>query len=130
MSNKISTIISVVALVVALAVGFIAIKSHGEGLVGISTPTNSILIENYDPYVRTAGGINTNYPVNINSDLTVGGGTISVTSTNAATSSIIVGCIQTYATSTANPIVIAPVSTTTILTGLALSASFGTCPNL
>lgn len=60
-----------------------------------------------------------------------------VTTTNAATSTMQIGCIQTTATSTASPVKIVPVaiSTTTTTfgngtTGFLLVATFGTCPNL
>jgi hypothetical protein len=63
-----------------------------------------------------------------------GDGAIVVTTTNAATSSIEVGCTQTYATSTATPVVLqfstANEATTTFSgTGFGLVAwQFGSCP--
>ncbi len=70
-------------------------------------------------------------------DVTVGGGTVSVTGTNAATSTVKGGCIQLVATSTGNPIRLSvgatSITATTTTTGIAtlgVFAEFGTCPNL
>lgn len=56
------------------------------------------------------------------------GGTLTVTTSNAATSTLVVGCIQTYATSTATAIRIS--ATTTATGGSMLYSVFGSCPNL
>ena len=61
-------------------------------------------------------------------DAVVGGGTLTVTTSNTATSTAIVGCIQTYATSTATPVFLQ--ATTTKAGGVAAYFLFGTCPNL
>ena len=54
------------------------------------------------------------------------GGTVTVTTSNTATSTLIVGCIQTYATSTATAIRIS--ATTTAAGGSMLYSVFGSCP--
>ena len=64
------------------------------------------------------------------------GGTVTVTTTNAATSTVILGCIQTYATSTATPIkfTIGIGGATTTFTGTATTGNgvvawnYGSCP--
>lgn len=70
-------------------------------------------------------------------DIIVSGGTATITTTNAATSTLSVGCIQMVATSTASPIILAFgtsfTGTTTLPTGAAASNGlvawkFGTCP--
>lgn len=60
-----------------------------------------------------------------------------VTTTNSATSTAQVGCIQTTATSTASPIKLVPVAISTTTTtfghgtaGFLFVGVFGTCPNL
>lgn len=69
--------------------------------------------------------------------LTSAGGTVNQQTTNAATSTAKLGCIQTTATSTASPIIITYsqtfVGTTTLPTGLAnaqgvVTWKFGSCP--
>lgn len=70
-------------------------------------------------------------------DLTLGGGTLEVTTSNTATSTAIVGCHQTYATSTATAIrlVIGSIATSstsydgTNTVGL-VGWRYGSCPNL
>lgn len=67
-------------------------------------------------------------------DLTLSGGDLTVTTTNTATSSLTIGCIQTYATSTATSIVLQPstaneATTTFSGTGFGLLAwQYGSCP--
>jgi hypothetical protein len=55
-----------------------------------------------------------------------GSGAVVITTTNAATSSASVGCIQTTATSTATPIKLTLYATsTTVVNGTAITTSFG-----
>ncbi len=63
--------------------------------------------------------------------------TVTVTTTNTATSTVKTGCLQLTATTTAQPIklVITSVATTAptyagSVTGLAVIAAYGSCPNL
>lgn len=84
------------------------------------------------------GGLRiTNGPLESTGDVTASGGTINISTSNTATSTLVVGCIQTTATSTASPVklVVTAISTTTTTfgngtTGFAVVAAFGTCPNL
>ena len=64
-------------------------------------------------------------------DATVSGGTLNVTTSNTATSTAIIGCVQTYATSTATPWRSIASSTATIegVDGVML-LQYGSCPNL
>jgi hypothetical protein len=77
----------------------------------------------------------------ITSDATVSGGTVNVTTTNAATSTIIAGCVQGYATSTVTPVHLEFSTTTSLATysggaaptaglGGGVSWRYGACPNL
>jgi hypothetical protein len=70
-------------------------------------------------------------------DVTLNGGDdgLIITTTNSATSSIEVGCIQMYATSTASPwrLAFSSIASTTALYGggtsdVAMMAQYGTCP--
>lgn len=59
-------------------------------------------------------------------DITMGGGDLTVTSSNSATSSIVVGCVETYATSTASPIKQMFFASSTLnIDGAAVAAGFG-----
>lgn len=58
-------------------------------------------------------------------DLTLGGGTLDVTTSNTATSTVIAGCYQFYATSTATAQKFQASTTPGIM-----YSSYGTCPNL
>jgi len=66
-------------------------------------------------------------------DLTIGGGTLTVSTSNTATSTIAVGCIQSYATSTATSLRLQFTASTTAPTngsGVIPVISYGTCPGL
>lgn len=62
----------------------------------------------------------------VGDDATISGGSLSLTTSNTATSTLVVGCIQTTATSTASPIKIVPVASTTAAGYFIWQ--FGTCP--
>jgi len=89
---------------------------------------------------NAVGGSNQSVPLGGTTnfdDLTLGGGTLKVTTSNTATSTAIVGCIQTYATSTATAVrlVVGSIATSstsydgTNTVGL-IGWRYGTCPNL
>jgi len=75
--------------------------------------------------------------VSTSGDLTVSGGTVSLATSNTATSTLAVGCIQTVATSTVTPIRLV-ISTTPAATGtfqgtnanFTVLAQYGSCPSL
>lgn len=134
MSNKISTVISILALVVAVTVGFITVKPSTN--VGSITP-GTLYAENYAPYLQSNGGFYTQLPISTNSDLSVNGGSAIITTADTATSTVQVGCIQTTATSTQTPIrFVISVGATSSPTFSATNSNgfvfwqFGTCPNL
>jgi len=70
----------------------------------------------------------------VTDDVIISGGTITVTTTNAATSTAIVGCIQTYATSTATAVrlTLSPFAGTSTTQGgtssFLVAAQYGSCP--
>lgn len=116
-------IVLAVAVVAIIVLGFIVYKDSSSnlsfGAVGVK------LAENYDPYIRYNGGYNSLLPITTTGPLTV-------TSTNTATSTTIVGCVQTTATSTATPIrLLYNTQATTSLSGTASGTvvwGYGTCP--
>jgi hypothetical protein len=79
--------------------------------------------------VKLGGGTSDSWSVggalSVTGDGTVSGGTLNVTTANTATSTIIGGCYQFYATSTAT----AQKFQATTTPGLMFS-TYGTCPNL
>lgn len=132
--TKIITGIGAVILVIGAAIGgwyfYESSKRLEVGAIG------NQLIEQYDSYVRYNGGLKTNLPVSINADLTgaaitttgdvtVGGGTLNVTTSNTATSTVIGGCFQFYATSTATAQKFQASTTPGVM-----YSSWGACPNL
>lgn len=124
-----TTTTKVIGVVVALVIGFfggtIYSSLHTSTVVGSSAPTNGMLAENYDPYIRSEGGFLTNYPIQTNSDLTVKGGSLTVTSSNTATSTVVAGCYQFYATSTATSQIFQASTTPG-----AMYSQYGMCPNI
>mgnify|MGYP001566403150 CR=1 FL=1 len=85
------------------------------------------------------GGVYASSTLQVTNDVVLYGGSdaLTLTTTNAATSTLVVGCIQTYATSTASPIKLTLGSTltaTSTATGASTVSSgfvtwnFGSCP--
>lgn len=137
--NKLS--IGVLALVVGVIIGAAAIKSQ--------TPTDrvgGVTIEDetfngpvtLNSTLTSRGAITSTGAFTTTGDATVSGGTLTVTSANTATSTAVVGCIQTYATSTATAVKLtlgkeASTATTTFYGGTSkgtLYWEYGTCPSL
>lgn len=107
-----------------------------------------LLAENYWPYLMyndgykseknielsgANGDITTGDDLTVGDDATVSGGNLTVTTSNTATSTTSVGCIQTTATSTATPIRFLIHSTTTpsTISGIAsgyVAWGYGSCP--
>ena len=93
-----------------------------------------LLIENYVPAILYNDGYKSEKEIVLsgaNGDLTVGGGMLDVTTSNTATSTLKVGCIQMYATSTATALRMTFTATSSLLTqssGVYPSVSYGTCP--
>lgn len=110
-----STVLSIAALVIALGAYTGNTPTLGE-VSGITNYSNLTLSE--DLIVGD--------DATVTDDLTVSGGSLNVATANTATSTITVGCIQTYATSTASPVKIS--ATTTAAGGTVLYSVFGLCP--
>lgn len=120
-----------VGIAIALVLGIYANIPETTKKFGTA---GGMLIENYIPAILYNDGYKSEREIVLsgaNGDLTVGGGLVTVTTAASATSTLIVGGVQLYATSSATSICIVPVATTTnMLTGnsLALQAKYGTCP--
>lgn len=115
-------LVAVVAgLVVLLApMAWNAISGQSFGAYDATTITNPVIYED---------------TVTLEDDLTVQGRNVTITTSNTATSSLIVGCKQTYATSTATPwregILVVGTSSVMASGGTAngfVVAQYGTCP--
>jgi hypothetical protein len=94
----------------------------GGGGTGSSSTTSSII---------TAAGFISSDDLTVTDDATIGGGLLTVTTANSATSTIVVGCTQSYATSTATPLKLMFTASTTAPTngsGVIPVISYGTCP--
>lgn len=93
-------------------------------------------IERYDSAILYNGGYNSQLPIKTSNTITAND--INITTTNTATSSLIAGCVQTYATSTDTAIQLvfgtSYTGTTTLPSGVAGSGGlvawkFGSCPS-
>ena len=129
MTNKSLTISLVVVAIVAIIGLFLpATKS----LIGsVSTSCNSFTSCLSDLYVTTKFGGSGS--IQTDGTLTVGGKT-TITTSNTATSTLVVGCIQMYATSTATAVHLEFSTTTTLAAystskiGHAVAWRYGSCP--
>lgn len=123
-------------IAIGIAVVALLVSSFGVFFKD-STKLGAINVEDYVSVIKYEG-YNSTKPITLSGsdgDLTVGGGNVNFTTSNTATSSLIVGCIQTYATSTATPVIFQPTSnigtaSTTGANGLYFVASwkYGSCP--
>ncbi len=104
----------IVALVVALAVVYLVGGNQSGSVLG-----GAYRLPNSDLSAKS---------ITSTGDFVVNGGTATITTSNSATSTLIAGCVQTYATSTETPIKIQ--ATTSAAAGVVLLSLFGTCPNL
>lgn len=110
------------ALVIAIIVAaklFWPVSSGTLGAVG------GQLIEQYDPYVRYNGGINSALPIQTSSTVTSAGATNSgITTLTKATF-----CINFYATSTATQMYMVASTTAVLPAGAAavMTANYGSC---
>lgn len=151
MKNK-SLVIAVVALVVAVVAGIIAVavpKQESAEAVG-AIGTNAI--ENYVPAIKYNDGYYSELDITTTGTITGAsisgavsastltttatstlGGNLVITTSNTATSTAIIGCIQSYATSTATPWRWLTVASSTQIApgynGLIL-AQYGNCPRI
>ncbi len=106
--------VAVVALVLAAVAIYMAIpKSTSFGAVGLK------LIEQYDPYVKYNGGVNSALPIKTSNDLTASSTTLTASKF----------CIQFYATSSATVLKMVASTTATLPHGAAavMTANYGTC---
>jgi len=139
MNEIVKTII--IVLVASVIGGFVS------GLVGnqsdpIGAPSGPAHYQTESFLQGLAGGTRDQFSVSNTGAITASGNItttsgsdVVVTTSNTATSSVTVGCIQTYATSTETSVVLVPVNyaTTTSAfdgstTGMSMAAVFGTCP--
>lgn len=131
MSNTTKIIVGIV-IVVAIAIALYSIFGKSTLVGSVNCNTNTCLTGGFQADTITSTGA-----LNSDGDSTISGGTLNVTTTNTATSTLVVGCIQMNATSTASPGKISLVSnagtaSTTGANGLFFNVvwTFGTCPNL
>lgn len=133
MTNKIIGTIAVIGLLLGLFASYefwsASHPTSSFGAVGLK------LAENYDPYLKYNGGYYSNLPIQTTNTFNAGATILSglnVTTSNTATSSTVVGCVQTTATSTATPIrFLYTTSATTTVSGTASGSvawGYGTCP--
>lgn len=98
-----------------------------EFYAGLKAGTSNQLV------ISDTGAITTSGALSTTGDSTVSGGTFTVTTANTATSTLIVGCVQSYATSTATAMKLQFTASTTAPTngsGIIPVISYGACPNL
>lgn len=135
--------IAVTAIVVSIFTLFATRPQMRAGTAG------GLLIENYIPAILyndgyksereivlsgANGDITTGDDLTVTDDVTVSGGSMTITTTNSATSTLSLGCIQTTATSTLTPVrfVIGSSGATTTHQGSnsvgVVGWQYGTCP--
>jgi hypothetical protein len=135
MTTSHKVLIGVVVALIAVTAAFLGGLAGRGSLIGAS-------INHYEAGVWQFGnglyaGLSQQFSLDntgtITSDETVSGGTLTLTTSNTATSTAIIGCVQQYATSTATPWKFVIVASSTQMApghqGL-VYADYGSCPNL
>lgn len=119
-----------IAIVIAVGGYFFPQIQTAFGASGTRFP-NGISADTTSPVAGEVRGTD----LSITDDATVSGGSMTVTTTNSATSTLSLGCVQTVATSTATPIrfVIGSSGATTSHNGVGSSNGvvgwqYGSCP--
>ncbi len=131
----------VAILAIGVAIGYSVKKANVVGGGSISHYQKESFIEGLfvgnsrQVNITNTGDISTEQDVTVGDDLTVSGRTATITTSNTATSSLSVGCIGTYATSTLTPVrfVLSSAGTSTATFGAGsanggVSWQYGTCP--
>ena len=108
MKTNITLGIAVIAIVIAI----ISASSHSTTVTKLGGTTN------YDALELSQG-------LTVGGHAVLNGGTLTVTTANTATSTVIAGCYQFYATSTATALKFQASTTPGIM-----YSQYGTCPNL
>jgi hypothetical protein len=135
MINKIILGVSVAVLIIVGLVAY-SLSTRSEVTVGAA---GGMLIENYIPAILyndgyksereivlsgANGDLTTGDDLTVADDVTIGGGLLNLTTTNTGTSTLIVGCLQFYATSTATAHKFQASTTPGIM-----YSQYGTCPS-
>lgn len=126
---------SLLVVVALIAVGNINNGSKLGGLVhNIQETFDEGIAVDGTEVISGTGDITTTDDLIVTDDATVSGGNLTVTTSNSATSTASLGCIQTTATSTATPVKVRfSIASTTLTTagvtsnGL-MAWSYGNCP--
>jgi len=120
MTNKIIGGIAVLALIFSI-IGLVGGNQSESNLGGGTRFQNGISADNISPNAGEVRGTT----FTSTGDVVLGGGTLNVTTSNTATSTLVVGCVQFYATSTAT----AQRFQASTTPG-AMYSAYGSCPNL
>ena len=143
--TNIKQILVATAAFTSLALGVFNSFSYMKAPMSAIDPASfgaagTMLAENYMPYVMyndgyasakgiTLTGANADLTVDdftVTDDATISGGSLVVTTSNSATSTVQVGCVQTVATSTASPIKVMYFASSTLnIDGASVTAGFG-----
>lgn len=135
--EKLAIGVAVVALIVALVGAFnpFGMKKAALGAVNVEDYVPVIQYEGYNSTKAITlsganGDITTGDDLTVTDDATISGGALTVTTANAATSSITVGCVTSYASSSATTIkLLFTASSTGVAVGNGIVTwAYGTCP--
>ncbi|OHA58982.1 MAG: hypothetical protein A2571_01230 [Candidatus Vogelbacteria bacterium RIFOXYD1_FULL_44_32] len=108
-------------LYAASTIGANMVTTGTLSVTGASTLTGDVTSSG----TITGADITSTDDVTAGDDLVVSGGTATITTTNSATSTAVVGCIQTTATSTGQYIKLVPFATSTDANGNAVGSNNG-----
>lgn len=135
--NKKLWIVGVVAIVAILGFWYFNSGNAPLGVVNVEDYVPVIMQEGYNSAkpitlsgasgdITSGDDITVGDDLTVTDDATVSGGSFTVTTTNTATSTTALGCVQTTATSTVTPIKIMFFASTTLnIDGASITSGFG-----
>jgi hypothetical protein len=121
-SNK----LGIVAILIAvIALGVVVFQKSSLELGGVTEYQKKSFVEGFFAGTGREVEVTRSGELTVGGGATIGGGTLNVTTANTATSTIIGGCFQFYATSTATALKFQASTTPGVM-----YSQYGSCPNL
>lgn len=131
--------VAIIALVLGAIALLVSFTSSDDEFAGVNVEKESFVQgftvgSDETEFVDANRNITNAVDITATGDMTVGGGSFTLTTSNGATSTAIMGCIQGYATSTATPVrmTFSPFAGTTTTQGgtsdFLVAGQYGSCP--
>lgn len=127
--SNVTLVIAILAMVIALGVAITGGSSTTDTKLGGTVEyIKKSFVEGLFAGNNRQVEIQNDGDISTSGDLTVSGGNLTLTTSNSATSSLIVGCVQSYPTSTATAVVYKLYAAATSTFSGTVYWNYGSCP--